>query len=68
MATLLLNRGRVKLVKNNIGPIVFIKFVLFDKINIKYEIRVSELTPPPDFSVISTKNEKLVKSSSKVGL
>ena len=61
MATLLLNRGRLYLVKNDIKPFYFIKFILYDKIDMKYEINVSELTPPPTFSLIPLKIEKLVK-------
>ena len=35
---------------------------VFGKIDIKYEISVSELTPPPNLSLIRPKIEKLVKS------
>ena len=63
MTMLLLNRGQislVSLVKYDIKP--FIKYILYGEIDRKYEIRVSELTPPPNFSLIPLKIEKLVKS------
>ena len=44
--------------------IFFIKFILFEKNDIKYEIRVSELTLLPNFSLIPPQ----IKSWSKVGL
>ena len=47
--------------KNYVNPIIFIKFILFDQINMKYEIRVAELTIPPNFSLIPLKVEKLIK-------
>ena len=37
-------------------------FNLVGKIDIKYEISESELTPPPNFGLISLKIEKLVES------
>ena len=42
--------------------IILIKFILYGKIDMKYEIGVSELIPPPNFSLIPLKIEKLVKS------
>ena len=33
--------------------------MLYGKIDMKYEIRVSELTPPPNFSLIPLKIEKV---------
>ena len=62
MATLLLNRGRINLVKNDINPFIFIRFNLCGKIDMKYEISVSELTPAPNFCLIPLKTEKMVKS------
>ena len=56
MATLLLNRGRINLVKNVVKPLYF---YLYGKIDMKYEISVSELTPPPNFSLIPLKIKKL---------
>ena len=56
MATLLLNRGRINLVKDVIKPIYF---YLYGKTDMKYEISVSELTPPPNFSSIPLKIKKL---------
>ena len=35
-----------------LNPFIFIKFILYGKIDMKYEISVSELTPPPNFSLI----------------
>ena len=58
MATLLLNRGPINLVKNDIKPLYF---YLYGKIDMKYEISVSKLSPPPNFSLIPLKIEKLVK-------
>ena len=55
MTILLLNRDRVKLFKNGIKPIIFVKFILFDKIDMKYEISVSKLTSSLNFSLISLK-------------
>ena len=63
MATLLLNRGRINVVKMTLNPFIFIKFILYGKIDTKYEISASELTPPTNFSLIPLKMEKLVKSS-----
>ena len=51
-----------KVSKNDRKLFIFIKFMLCEKIDMKYEISVSELTPPPDFSLIPPKIEKLVKS------
>ena len=45
-----------------LNPFSFIKFILYGKIDTKYEIGVSELTPPPNFSSIPLKVKKLVKS------
>ena len=45
-------------------PIRFINFLLFDKIDMKCKISVSELTPPRNFSLIPLK----IKSWRKVGL
>ena len=56
MATLLLDRGRMNLVKNIVKPIYF---YLYGKTDMKYEISVSELTPPPNFSLIPLKIKKL---------
>ena len=64
MTALLLNRDRVKLFKNDVKPIIFVKFILFDKIDTKYEISVSKLTPSRNFSLISLK----IESWSKDGL
>ena len=47
MATLLLNRDRINLVKNVIKPLY-----LYGKTDMKYEISVSELTPPPNSCLI----------------
>ena len=54
-------------------PIIFIKFILFGKIDIKYVIRVSEFNPPPNFTLRSkkfikpkTKNDKTLGSSCDV--
>ena len=58
ISTLLLTRGRIKLVKNDIKPFYF---CLYGRIDMKYEISVSELTPPPNFSLILLEIEKLVK-------
>ena len=41
---------------------IFIKFILYGKIDMKYEINFSELTPSLNFSLIPLKIEKLVKS------
>ena len=41
MATLLLNRGQMNLVKNDIKHFYFYQFVLYGKIDMKYEISVS---------------------------
>ena len=43
-------------------PFIFIKLISYEKIDMKYEISVSELTLPPNFSLIPLKIEKLVKS------
>ena len=60
MAALLLNRGWINLVKNDINPFIFIKFILYGKIDMKYEISVPELIPPPNFSLINpSKNRKV---------
>ena len=64
MATLLLNRGRENVVETDIKHHIFVKFILFDKIDMKYEITVSELTPPPNISLIPLK----IKTWSKVVL
>ena len=48
----LLNRGRINSVKNVIKPLYF---YLYGKIDMKSEISVSELTPPPNFSLIPLK-------------
>ena len=40
MATLSWKTDLVKLVKNDIKPIILIKFILLDKFNMKYEIRI----------------------------
>ena len=46
-----------------LNPYIFIKFILYGKIDMKYGISVPELTPPPNFSLIPPKTElKLVKS------
>ena len=58
MATLLLNRGRINLVKYVIKSLYF---HLYGKIDMKYEMSVSELTPPPNFSLIPLKIEKLLQ-------
>ena len=55
MGTFLLNRGRINLVKNDIKTFYF---YLYGKIGMKYEISVSELTCPPNFS----KNRNVGKS------
>ena len=36
-------------------------FILFDKIDMTYEIKVSELTPPSNFSLIPVKIKRLSK-------
>ena len=41
---------------------IFIKFILYGKIDMKYEINFSELTPSLNFSLIPLKIDKLVKS------
>ena len=51
MATLLLNRGLTNLVKMSLSFICMAK--------LKYEISISELTPPPNFSLILLKIKKL---------
>ena len=56
MATLLLNRGRIHLIKNVVKPL---HFYLHGKTDMKYEVSVSELTPPPNFSLIPLKIKKL---------
>ena len=56
----LLNRGPVKLYPGLEVP--NINFILFDKIDMTYKISVSELTPPPNFSLIPPKNKKSAKS------
>ena len=56
MVTLLLNRCRINLAENVIKPLYF---YLYRKTDMKYEISVSELTPPPNFSLISLKIKKL---------
>ena len=56
MATLLSNRGRINLVKNVVKPLYF---YLYGKTDMKYEVSVSELTPPPNFSLIPLKIKKL---------
>ena len=66
MATILLNSGRVKFIKITIKPIIFTKFTLLDKIDTKYEISVSELTPLPNLSLIPLKIEELVKSQTLI--
>ena len=45
-----------------LNPFIFIKFILCGKTNMKYEISVSELTPPPNFSLIPLKNRKVGKN------
>ena len=40
----------------------FIKFILYGKIDTKYETSVSELPLPPNISLIPLKIEKLVNS------
>ena len=49
--------------KNDKKTFIFIEFILCGKTDIKYEISVSELTHPPNFSLIRLK----LKSWSKVG-
>ena len=66
MATILLNSGRIKFIKITIKPIIFTKFTLLDKIDTKYEISVSELTPLPNLSLIPLKIEELVKSQTLI--
>ena len=61
MATLLLNRGRINLVKITLSPFIFIKFILYGKKNTKYEISVSKLTHPPNFILILLKIENVAK-------
>ena len=56
MATLLLNRGGINLVKNVLKPLYF---YLYGKTDMEYEISVSELTPLPNFSLIPLKIKKL---------
>ena len=62
MATLLLKRGENIQLKNDISPFIFIRFILCGKTDIKYEISLSELTPPLNFSLMPPKIEKLTKS------
>ena len=50
MATLLLNRVQINIV--NLVVWNYVKFILYGKTDMKYEISVSELTPPPYFSLI----------------
>ena len=45
-----------------LNSFTFIKFILYGKIDMKYEISFSELIHPPNFSLIPLKIEKLVKS------
>ena len=59
MATLPLNRGWIHLVKHDINPFIFIKFILYGKIDMQSEIKVSELTLPPNFSSIPQKNREV---------
>ena len=40
------------------NPFIFNKFILYGTICMKYEISVSELTLPPNFSLIPLKIEK----------
>ena len=49
-------RGRTNLVKHVVKPLYF---YLYGKTDIKHEISVSELTPPPNFSLIPLKIEKM---------
>ena len=56
MATLLLNRGQINLVKNVVKPLYF---YLDGKTDRKYEISISELTSRPNFSLIPLKIKKL---------
>ena len=42
-----------------LNPFIFIKFILYGKIDMKYEISVSEWTPSPNFSLIPLKIEKV---------
>ena len=62
MATLIFNGDRVKLVKTDIKPNYSVKFILFGKIDMKYEISVSQLISPPNFSLIPPKIVKVLKS------
>ena len=59
MVTLSLNRGLKYLVKNDIKSLYFVKFILYGKIDIKYEISISKL---PNLSLITLKIEKMVKN------
>ena len=45
-----------------LNSFIFIKFILYGKIDMEYEISFSELTYPPNLSLIPLKIEKLVKS------
>ena len=54
--------SRVTLVENDINPLYLIKFILCGKTDIKYATSVTELIPPPDFSLIPMKIETLVKN------
>ena len=40
-----------------LNPSIFIKFILYGKIDMKYETNVSELTPQPIFSLNSSKKK-----------
>ena len=57
MTALLLSSVCVKF----LGPCYFIKFVFIGKLGMKYDITVSELTPPLSFRLIPLKIEKLVR-------
>ena len=42
-----------------LNPSIFIKFILYGKIDMKYEINVSELTPPSNLNSIPLKIKKV---------
>ena len=45
-----------------LNPFIFIRFILYGKIDMKYEISLPELTSSPNFGLIPLKIEKLIKS------
>ena len=49
MATLLLNKGQISLVKDDIKPLCFIKCILYGKIDMKYPFKNRKVGKKLDF-------------------